>query len=329
MAHLETTRTSRVAPRASALATIAVAAIALVGCGDDSAGAGGGEPAVEAVSADELCGRLYGAFRAAHDRCCAETIMPDVDFEQLAGRCGFELQALVDDERLTIDAEVARACLDAFETQTAEASCDTDPYSLYRPVFPEACNGAIVGSVEEKGPCTSHVECVGNLNCVGEAGAIAGNCLPPGVRGEACEATPPLNLNVVLPLPALGHVVCEGDARCDLAYDDFGNLAAVCWERVATGGECRSDAACAEDEICSSDDGVISVCTPLGEDGGACPCAPGFFCACIVAECTDYGDPAQVACRPKRAAGESCVDNSDACLGSCDGSVCTDYCGSG
>ena len=179
-------------------------------------------------------------------------------------------------------------CAEAMKAATS--GCDwVTPLAI---AIPPACVGILNGTLADKAPCRSSLECAAGLRCRGLSATDLGECGAPRAARFQCGAgIDTLAAYTRQDQIDRDHPECEG--RCT-----YGR----CQDAVALGAPCKSDAQCGAN-LCLAGKCVDGALPALG---AACPagvCAPAAGCVNAV-------------CVAPRAEGEACGSRAE-CRGEC------------
>jgi hypothetical protein len=297
--------------RFSLTATSLLAALALVGCGDDDARTPSGPP----VAIDDFCTEFVDAFCDNIARCdCSPTADADCRAD-LANTCGGangilgpEARARIDSGKVRYDAASAGA---VFARVRATSSCDNSLLSLgwtFSDVL--TFGGVFRGTTAAGAACsTTNSPVAGECaNGICQETMSGGICIGLAAAGAPCGmGMPYLCANTTLPFTSLE----DSDLllRCDIP---MGATSGVCAARLANGGTCGSELDCAS-TIC---DGMV--CAPQRAAGAMC--ADDSECVSGFCEMTPDGGT----CRTRSLApvGASCTDPNDCESDECRDGVC-------
>lgn len=176
-----------------------------------------------------------------------------------------------------------KACLVTGQIITSDpCRYDGQCGSGYCRYAPGASCGNCVTLGETGAPCTSSLDCDGNLICTAPT---AGTCQPPSAAEVTCGATIPCQqglvcLNALCAQPGGLGATCSSkndSADCDYdqgVYCDGTAMACVAVAVAGTGGACAAPApACGGGGTCYD-----SACVAPAQDGGTCAPTTGVNC---------------------------------------------------
>jgi hypothetical protein len=283
---------------------LGIAAFVTAACGDDEGKDTITVDRFPAAYAQALCGSLQ--------HCCDENVVTENFATCTAGWKSYVERLLgTPAARTNYEPRTAKACVDQVRS-AANVSCQPVAGSISD--ARDTCLRIFIGKTPLGSPCTTAAECAPS---------------PTGGR-VACEAPPELNDAGVLPLHleplAIATPVCVVSAAAPVTAACLVDAASV-----------RSN--CDEGLYCEP---KTTTCLPLGNVGEACiagSCAPGGVCAaaganqgkCVptsplggpcatAAECdaTSRCDTGAQKCVAKKLAGESCAEDAECNVGTCD-----------
>ncbi len=223
--------------------------VVIAACG----GGSGGGP----IPIDELPQQVIDALCGFEVRCGAVSseAICIAEFEQELNTA--DVVAGVHDGKITYDANLARQCLDAYNTM----SCDATAQSVR--VQPQACKDAVKGTVADGGMCEADQVCISEL------------CNAPSCQAACCPGT----CDPTPPLPAAIGQSCAGTTCVDGAFCNNSTCAAL----LAAGASCQSDSQCAYGTMCAGATSPVCAAPPkLGD-----PCANDS--GSTMARCSDVG----------------------------------------
>jgi hypothetical protein len=297
--------------RISLTATSLLAAIALVGCGDDDSRTPGGPP----VAIDDFCTEFVDTFC---DRIAACNCSPTADADcraDLAGECSRADGILGSEARARIDAGKVRyspaAAGALFARVRASSSCDNPLLSLGWS-FPDLLTfgGTFSGTTAPGAACTDTGAPIGGecTNGICQLTMTGGICIGLAGRGAACGMGMPY-LCADTSAPFMGLDDPDILLRCNVA---MGASTGTCADRLANGGTCGSNVDCASARC------DMNTCAAKLANGTACDSDE---------DCdSDFCEPGELrgTCASRGAApdGARCINNSDCASDECRNNVC-------
>jgi hypothetical protein len=306
--------------RLSLTATSLLAALALVGCGDDDDSR---TPSGPPVAADDFCAEFVDAFCDRIAACnCSPTADADcrADLADTCGRAdgilGSEARARIDAGKVTYDAAAAGAL---FARVRASTSCE-NPLLTLGWAFPDVLTfgGVFRGTTAPGAACTDTRSPVGGecANGICQETMEGGICIGLAGRGAACGMGMPF-LCADTAAPFTGFDDPDILLRCNVP---MGATTGICADPLATGATCEGSRDCAS-SICEG-----MVCAPQRADGATCAddgeCVSGF--------CERTPDGGTCRARTLAPVGAACTDSnsceSDECRdGVCVAGICALY----
>jgi hypothetical protein len=211
-----------------------------------------------------------------------------------AAHCIARVTASIEKRRVRLDPEAGERCI--------AAGIDLAFDVVAGPIDTAECNGYLIGLQNEGQSCTDPWECIDGLACVGFTNTKDGRCKSLPQLGAPCgNGEPDRNM----PFDIGERPACAKGARC-YPWGGRCRRAQKKGERCDEDWDCLEELACRAHKCASKDRVAV---------GGTClhiaDCAPTLYCAG-----TDYLEKSGV-CTPKKAAGESCNDDSE-CKGHCE-----------
>ena len=231
------------------------------------------------------CEAVHGLPESRRAACCQST-MGIV----LTDDCVRVLSYSVRSRALVIDERKTAECRQKLEEQLA--SCDF--VGPFPPKLPDACEGALRGTLPAGGSCRSSLECQGTLRCSGVGPTNLGACREPKEDGAPCGLA-------VDPLAAFtrGERLVQKHPECS----GFCGHRHICESVLPRGATCVMHEQCGTDGRCVKGQCVDGGNAKLGEPCGGGDCAQGLRCH-------------QHRCMDPGRAGASCSTDFD-CLGGC------------
>lgn len=230
--------------------------------------------------AQRFCEAIHILPEKRKGECCGAATSPAL--EGVAGLCVRTLSYALGSGAVTLAPADVDACVAALGKATT--GCDwVKPFALE---LGPACDGIVKGTLAEKAPCRSSLECGEGMRCLGLSTVDPGTCGPPKPARYPCN----LAVDVLA-----GHT---RQASLERAHPECAGFCtrSVCQDAVADGAACSLDLQCGRGR-CEA--GKCTHAPPPGP-GEACveTCAPGARCA-------------RGKCVAPKGEGEGCEENED------------------
>lgn len=243
---------------------------------------------IDAGPPDPLATRFCEAVRALPERrraeCCASVRTGAAPVEE----CVRTLSYALAQRALTLDP----ARLDACEAAMKEATEGCDWVTPWATTIPLVCQEIFKGTIAEKAPCRSSLECAGALRCEGLSATNLGACGPPREARVQCgSGVDTLAASTRQDHLDREHPECAG--HC---------VHRVCDDAIALGVACQSDSQCGKNHC------VAGKCAdaPL----------PALGAACVAGACAAGAGCVNGVCVAPKAEGAACGSSAE-CRGEC------------
>lgn len=270
---------------------------------------GGGVPADQLADEFEqtICEAQVACGSYPDVETCRQNVFLDVDSDIP------QLLALLEAGRLSYDEELARECLDLYESALDECTVFGADEGVIDQID-DTCGDVFSGDAAVGDVCYADEECAGDAEC------NVADCQDQCCTGTCVAVTP-------LPDAEIGESCAEAECVSG-AYCDTND---VCRAQAQVGESCEGFGSCVTGAVCDLDFQTnMGTCVVLPDEGETCD--PELFFGIITCLRTDnWCDPADMVCKDKLAVGATCDVEIGGCVdyAYCDAGTCAALPGEG